>query len=90
MAEVFDTKLTPEETLELTNRLMGFYDGLDTIQDYFLARKREKIVNIDYDKYASMMFKEFDMEPKDMNFVIEQIEGKLFRSEEHTSELQSH
>jgi len=28
---VFETKLTPEETLELTNRLMGFYDKLETI-----------------------------------------------------------
>ena len=78
MAEIFDTTLTPEQTLELTNRLMGFYDGLDTIQDYFLARKREKVVNIDYDKFADMMFTDFDMEPKNMNFVIEQIEGKLF------------
>ena len=39
MAEVFDTKLTEVETLELTNRLMGFYEKLDTIQDYFLERK---------------------------------------------------
>ena len=43
MAEVFDTKLTEVETLELTSRLMGFYEKLDTIQDYFLDRKKEKI-----------------------------------------------
>jgi hypothetical protein len=78
MAEVFDTKLTPEETLELTNRLMGFYENLETIQDYFLERKKEKIVNIDHDKYTKLMFDDFSIEPKNMNFVIEQIEGKLF------------
>ena len=78
MAEVFDTKLTEVETLELTNRLMGFYEKLDTIQDYFLERKKEKIVNIDHEKYTKLMFDDFNIEPKDMNFVVEQIEGKLF------------
>jgi len=78
MAEVFDTKLTPEQTLELTTRLMGFYEKLDTIQDYFLERKKEKIVNIDHEKYTKLMFNDFSIAPKDMNFVVEQIEGKLF------------
>lgn len=78
MAEVFDTKLTEVETLELTSRLMGFYEKLDTIQDYFLERKKEKIVNIDHEKYTKLMFDDFNIEPKDMNFVVEQIEGKLF------------
>jgi hypothetical protein len=78
MAEVFETTLTPEQTLELTNTLMGFYEKLDTIQDYFLERKKEKIVGIDHDKYTKLMFDDFNMEPKDMNFVVEQIEGKLF------------
>ena len=78
MAEVFDTKLTPEETLDLTNRLMGFYEGLDTIQDYFLERKKEKVVGVDYDKYTKLMFDDYGVEPKDMKFEIEIIEGKLF------------
>ena len=78
MAEVFDTKLTEVETLELTSRLMGFYEKLDTIQDYFLERKKEKIVNIDHEKYTKLMFDDFNIEPKDMDFVVEQIEGKLF------------
>ena len=41
-----DLKLTSEETLDITNRLMGFYDNLETIQDYFLARKKEKVKEI--------------------------------------------
>lgn len=78
MAEVFDTKLTPEETLGLTNRLMGFYENLSTIQDYFLERKKEKVVNLDHDKYTKLMFNDYSIEPKDMNFEVEIIEGKLF------------
>lgn len=75
---VFETKLTPEETLGITNMLMSFYDNLETIQDYFLERKKEKVENIDHEKYAAMMFDKFDMEPKDMNISIEVIDGKLF------------
>jgi len=75
---VFETKLTPEETLGITNTLMSFYDNLETIQDYFLERKKEKVENIDHEKYAAMMFDKFDMEPKDMNISIEVIDGKLF------------
>lgn len=78
MTEVFDTKLTPEESLELTERLMGFYENLETIQDYFLERKKEKIVNVDHDKYSKLMFDDYTIDPKDMNFEIEVIEGKLF------------
>ena len=57
---------------------MGFYDKLDTIQDYFLERKKEKIVKIDNDKYTKLMFDDYSIEPKDMNFVLEEVEGKLF------------
>jgi len=75
---VFETKLTPEETLGIVNTLMGFYDNLETIQDYFLARKKEKVENIDHEKYAAMMFNKFDMEPKDMGISVEVIDGKVF------------
>jgi hypothetical protein len=78
MAEVFDTKLTHEQSVELTDRLMGFYENLETIQDYFLERKKEKIININHDKYSDLMFSDYTIDPKDMNFEIEIIEGKLF------------
>jgi len=74
----FELRLTTEESLELTDKLMGFYDKLDTIQDYFLERKKEKIVKIDNDKYTKLMFDDYSIEPKDMNFVLEEVEGKLF------------
>lgn len=73
-----DLKLTSEETLDITNRLMGFYDNLETIQDYFLARKKEKVKEINSDKYVSEMFTDFSMEPKDMKISIEVVDGKLF------------
>jgi hypothetical protein len=74
----FEPLLTEEETLGIRDTFVGFYQGLDTIQDYFLARKKEKIDGIDHSKYTGEMFNDFSIEPKDMNFELEVIEGKLF------------
>ena len=57
---------------------MGFYKNLETIQDYFLERKKEKIVGIKQEDWTKNMFNDYTMEPKDMNFELEVIEGKLF------------
>ena len=74
----FEPLLTEEETLGIRDTFVGFYQGLDTIQDYFLARKKEKIDGIDQSKYTGDMFNDFSIEPKDMNFELEVIEGKVF------------
>jgi len=73
-----ELKLTSEESLSLTEMLMGFYKNLNTIQDYFLERKKEKVSDIDHQKYTKLMFDDYTMEPKDMNFEVEVIDGKLF------------
>ena len=74
----FEPTLTEEETLSIRDKFVNFYQNLDTIQDYFLERKKEKIVGIDHSKYIGDMFNDFSVEPKDMNFEIEVIEGKMF------------
>ncbi len=50
--ETFELKLTHDETTDLVSRLTSFYDGLDTIEDYFLERKKEKVLGIDPEKYT--------------------------------------
>jgi len=76
--EPFEIKLSEEETYEIMNRFMGFYENLDTIQDYFLERKKEKIEDINNDDYVDTMFNDVSVEPKDMDFEIEVINGKTF------------
>jgi hypothetical protein len=73
-----ELKLTKEETLEIKDRFIDFYKDLDSIQDYFLARKKEKIVGIDHDKYTKNMFVDYSIQPKDMNFELEVIDGSAF------------
>jgi len=76
--EPFQVKLSKDEVFEIKNRLMGFYENLETIQDYFLERKKEKIVGIDHEKWVDNMFDDYTIEPKDMSFEVEIIDGKLF------------
>ena len=74
----FEPKLSLEETIEIKDRFINFYKDLESIQDYFLERKKEKIVDINHDKYTKNMFDDYSVEPKDMEFEIEVIEGNLF------------
>jgi hypothetical protein len=76
--EPFEVKLSEEETYEMVNRFVGFYENLNSIQDYFLERKKEKIEGIEQDKYTENMFTDYTIEPKDMNFELEVIDGKTF------------
>jgi hypothetical protein len=76
--EPFELKLSKEETFKIMDDFVSFYEKLETIQDYFLERKKEKIENIDHDKWTENMFNDYTMEPKDMEFEIEIIDGKTF------------
>jgi len=73
-----EIKLSEEETYEIRDRFVDFYKELETIQDYFLERKKEKIVGIEHDKYTQKMFNDYTMSPNDMNFELEVIEGSEF------------
>ncbi len=73
-----EIKLTTEQTIELSDSLINFYKKLETIKDYFLERKKEKVININHEKYTKLLFDDYTIEPKDMNFEFEVIEGKLF------------
>jgi len=74
----FEIKLEEEETYKLVATLTDFYENLDTIQDYFLERKKEKVEGLDHDKITEDFFTDYSMEPKDMDISVEVIDGKTF------------
>jgi hypothetical protein len=76
--EKLELKIEKEEIIQIVDSFMDFYRPLETIQDYFLERKKEKIEGIENDEWTDNMFTDFDIEPKDMNFELEVIEGKVF------------
>jgi len=73
-----EIKLTKEETLSIRDSFVNFYTELETIQDYFLERKKEKIIGIDANKHIGKMFSDFSIEPKNMEFRLDVIDGSDF------------
>lgn len=76
--EPLELLLSEEKTKELVKKLTDYYGGLETIQDYFLDRKKEKIINLEHENYIGSFFDDYNMEPKDMDISVEVIPGKLF------------
>lgn len=66
-----ELKLTKTETNEMVDALTNFYNGLDSIEKYFLERKKEKIIGLDTSKYIDKLFNDNTIEPKDMKFELD-------------------
>jgi len=77
-ASNIEIKLSKDETLEIRDRFVNFYKDLNTIQDYFLERKKEKIIGIDVNKHTKNMFTDYNIQPKDMDFELEVLDGSDF------------
>jgi hypothetical protein len=71
--------LSKEETLYLVNRLNDFYGDINSIQDYFIKRKKEKVRGIDPNKYKDYIFDDYSMQPKDMSFSCQILDGDFFQ-----------
>ena len=71
---MMEIKLTHEEVMGMVETLNGFYSKVPTIQDYFLERKKEKIVNIDVEHWSKQLFNDHTLEPKDMDIVVDVVD----------------
>jgi len=58
----------------MVETLNSFYSKVPTIQDYFLERKKEKIVNIDVEHWSKQLFNDHTLEPKDMDIVVDVVD----------------
>lgn len=75
-----ELKLTNEEIMGMVETINGFYSKVPTIQDYFLERKKEKVVNIDVEKWSEMLFNDHNLQPKDMDIVVEVIDQSVMNN----------
>lgn len=75
-----ELKLTNEEVMSMVETINGFYSKVPTIQDYFLERKKEKVVNIDVEKWSEMLFNDHNLQPKDMDIVVEVIDQSVMNN----------
>jgi hypothetical protein len=75
-----ELKLTYEEVMKMVDTINGFYGKVPTIQDYFLERKKEKVVNIDVEKWSKQLFNDHTLQPKDMDIVVEVIDQNIMNN----------
>jgi len=74
--------LNREDSIYAATKLMKYFRDFNRIDDYFRARKIERVRDIPSPLPGMSMeddlFQEFDMHPEDMNFKVVQIPTKLF------------
>lgn len=75
-----ELKLSQEEVYEIVNLLYGFYDKNETLYDYYLTRKKEKIRNLKVDTLKDNLFNDYTIQPKDMDIEVELMDGNKFQS----------
>ena len=74
--------LNREDSIYAATKLMKYFRDFNRIDDYFRARKIERVKNIPSPLPGMSMeddlYQEFDMHPEDMDFKVVQIPTKLF------------
>ena len=75
-------KLDRQEAFDVAHKLIMYFNDFKRIDDYFRARKIERVKNIPTPLPGMSMeddlFQDYDMHPEDMNFKVYQIPNKLF------------
>lgn len=75
-----ELKLTDEQVKELVDKLYDFYNKVPTIQDYFLERKKEKVVDLNVDELSKTLFNDHTVQPKDMDIEVEIIDNSVLNT----------
>jgi hypothetical protein len=74
--------LDRDDAIYAATKLMNYFKDFGRIDDYFRARKIERVRNIPTPLpglgLENDMFQDYDMYPEDMNFVVVQMKGKTF------------
>ena len=74
--------LEKQDAVYAATKILEYFSDFNRIDDYFRARKIERVKNIPAPlpgfSMEDELFQEFDMHPEDMNFSIVQIQNKVY------------
>jgi hypothetical protein len=73
-----EIKLNKDETIYLFDLLYNFYNDINNIEDYYIIRKKERVINLNINKYKENLFNDFNISPNDLDISIEIIDEKTF------------
>jgi hypothetical protein len=66
------------EVVGMVNSLIEFYGRIETIQDYFVEKKKEKVCGLDITDKIPTLFNDMTMSPLDMDISIEVVGAEVF------------
>lgn len=72
--------LSDEEVSEMVGILYSFYERVPTIQDYFLERKKEKVIGLNIDELSTCLFNDHTVQPKDMEIRVDLIDTSFLNT----------
>ena len=76
--------LEKQDAVYAATKILEYFSDFNRIDDYFRARKIERVKNIPAPLPGFSMeddlFQDYDMHPEDMNFSIVQMQNKTFAS----------
>ena len=74
--------LNKQDSIHAATKLIKYFKDFERIDDYFRARKIERVKNIPQALpgfgLEDDMFQAYDMHPEDMNFQVVQMQSKTF------------
>jgi len=73
-----ENEISYEEIVGMVDSLVEFYDKIDTIQDYFREKKKEKVMGLDITDKLHTIFNDNTMSPMDMDISIEVVGADVF------------
>jgi hypothetical protein len=75
-----EEEINYNEVILMVNNLIQFYNKLDTIQDYFYEKKKEKVKKLDLTRYNGLLFNDPTMSPMDMDITFEVLDSNFFNT----------
>lgn len=75
-----EEEINYNEVILMINNLIEFYNKLDTIQDYFYEKKKEKVKKLDLTRYNGLLFNDPTISPMDMNISFEVLDSNFFNT----------
>ena len=74
--------LEKQDTFYVANKVMNYFKDFNRIDDYFRARKIERVrdmpVGLPGMSIEDELFQDFDMHPEDMNFEVVKVTGEVY------------
>ena len=73
-----EIKISNQDIESMVTKFKSFYDDIESITDYYIKKKHERLQETRFTNVNHLMFDDFTMSPMDMSFDLVEITGEEF------------